>query len=129
MVCLSACLFTVSQRCSVEYVFLKISQNSQENTCVRVSFLIMAQAEGSNIVEKEAVAQLFSCEICDIFKSKFYIMKRLRWLQFSGCITKFLNIFFTLQNIFVRVSRIYLRKRLVYFWKKKIICFNGLLSP
>ena len=44
----------------------------------RVSFLIMPQAEGSNIVEKEAVAQVFSCEICEIFKSKFYIMKRLR---------------------------------------------------
>ena len=28
----------VVQRCSVRKVFLKISQNSQENTCVRVSF-------------------------------------------------------------------------------------------
>ena len=27
-------------RCSVKKVFLKISQNSQENTCARVSFLI-----------------------------------------------------------------------------------------
>ena len=27
-------------RCSVKKVFLKTSQNSQENTCVRVSFLI-----------------------------------------------------------------------------------------
>ena len=26
--------------CSVEKVFLEISQNSQENTCTRVSFLI-----------------------------------------------------------------------------------------
>ena len=26
------------QRCSVKKVFLKISQNSQENTCARVSF-------------------------------------------------------------------------------------------
>ena len=30
----------VVQRCSVKKMFLKISQNSQENTCVRVSFLI-----------------------------------------------------------------------------------------
>ena len=29
----------VVQRCSVKKVFLKISQNSQENTCARVSFL------------------------------------------------------------------------------------------
>ena len=28
------------QRCSVKSVFLEISQNSQENTCARVSFLI-----------------------------------------------------------------------------------------
>ena len=28
----------VVQRCSVKKVFLKISQNSQENTCARVSF-------------------------------------------------------------------------------------------
>ena len=30
----------VVQRCTVKKVFLKISQNSQENTCARVSFLI-----------------------------------------------------------------------------------------
>ena len=28
----------VVQRCSVKKVFLKISQNSQENNCARVSF-------------------------------------------------------------------------------------------
>ena len=31
-------------RCSVEKVFLEISQNSQENTCARDSFLIKFQA-------------------------------------------------------------------------------------
>ena len=30
----------VAQTCSVKKVFLEISQNSQENTCARVSFLI-----------------------------------------------------------------------------------------
>ena len=34
----------VSQRCSVKLVLLEISQNSQENTCARVSFLIKLQA-------------------------------------------------------------------------------------
>ena len=28
----------VTRRCSVKKVFLKISQNSEENTCIRVSF-------------------------------------------------------------------------------------------
>ena len=32
------------RRCSVKKVFLEISQNSQENTCARVSFLIKLQA-------------------------------------------------------------------------------------
>ena len=30
----------VTRRCPVKKVFLKIPQNSQENTCARVSFLI-----------------------------------------------------------------------------------------
>ena len=29
----------VAQRCSVKKMFLKISNNSQENTCARVSFI------------------------------------------------------------------------------------------
>ena len=33
----------VAQSCSVKKVFLKILQNSQENTCARVSFLIKLQ--------------------------------------------------------------------------------------
>ena len=40
------CLEEVSRRCSVKKVFLKISQNSQKNTCARVSFLIKLQAIG-----------------------------------------------------------------------------------
>ena len=34
------------RRCSVKKVFLEISQNSQENTCARVPFLIMLEAWG-----------------------------------------------------------------------------------
>ena len=34
----------VVRGCSVKKVFLKLSQNSQENTCVRASFLIQLQA-------------------------------------------------------------------------------------
>ena len=36
----------VVQRCSVKKAFLKILQNSQENTCARISFLIKLQASG-----------------------------------------------------------------------------------
>ena len=34
------------QRCSIKKTFLEIAQNSPENTCVRVSFLIKLQALG-----------------------------------------------------------------------------------
>ena len=36
----------VARRCSVKKVFLEMSQNSQENSCSRVSFLIKLQAWG-----------------------------------------------------------------------------------
>ena len=52
----------VARRCSVKKVFLKISQNSQENTCTRVFF--------SKV--EESLAQAFSCEFCKILKSNFF---------------------------------------------------------
>ena len=42
-------------RCSIKMVFLEISQNLQENTCARESFL------------------MFSCKFCEISKNKFFI--------------------------------------------------------
>ena len=45
--------------------FLEISQNSQENACAGVSFLI-------KFFEKETLAQLFSCEICEIPMNTFF---------------------------------------------------------
>ena len=42
----------VVQRCSVKEVFLEISQNSQENTCARASFLIKLKAWGLQLYYK-----------------------------------------------------------------------------
>ena len=42
--CITQILEAVARRCSVKQVFLEISQNSQENTCARVSFLIKLRA-------------------------------------------------------------------------------------
>ena len=36
-----------AKRCSVKKVFIEILQNSQENTCAGVSFLIKLQASAS----------------------------------------------------------------------------------
>ena len=53
----------VVRRCSVNKVFLKISENSQENTCTRVSFLNFIQL---------TLAQVFSFKFCEIFKNTFF---------------------------------------------------------
>ena len=50
-------------------MFLKISQNLQENTCTRASFLIKLQA--CNFIKKETLEQ-FSCEFCKIFKNTYF---------------------------------------------------------
>ena len=52
-------------------MLLEISQNSQENTCARVSFLIKLQAL-HNVIEKETLTQVFSCEFYEIPKNMFY---------------------------------------------------------
>ena len=49
-----------------------ISQNSQENTCGKVSFLIKLQASARNFIKKETLAQMSSCELCKIFKNTFF---------------------------------------------------------
>ena len=49
----------VVQRCSVKMVFIEISQNSQENTCDRVPFLIKLQASASNFIKKETGTSIF----------------------------------------------------------------------
>ena len=53
-------------------VFLKISQNSEENTCAWVSFLKKLQAEACTCIKKENLAQVFSCESCEISKSTLF---------------------------------------------------------
>ena len=44
-------------------MFLEISQNSQENTCARVS---------CNFIKKETLAKVFSCESCEIPKNNLF---------------------------------------------------------
>ena len=64
-------------------MLLEISQNLQENTCVRVSFLIKLQPwnlfnkvaslrPACNFIKKETLAQVFSCEFCEICKNTSY---------------------------------------------------------
>ena len=70
---------TVTRRCSVKMVPLKITQNSQESISVRVSFLIRLQVKACNFIKKETLTQVFSCEFGEIFKNTFFI-EYLWWL-------------------------------------------------
>ena len=54
-----------------------MSQNSQENTCARVSLLIKLQASDTSFIKKGTLAQVFSCEFCEVSKN-FYFIERLR---------------------------------------------------
>ena len=54
-----ACSEAATRAVLCKKVFLKISQNSQENTCARVSFT-------------GALSQVFSCEFCQISKNTSY---------------------------------------------------------
>ena len=54
----------VIRRCSIKKVFLKISQNSQENVCARFSFLIKTQVTGLQFYQKETPVLVFFCEFC-----------------------------------------------------------------
>ena len=57
----------VLQRCSVKKVFLEISQDSQENTCVRVSFSI----------------KLCHVSLFHLSQSPFFFIEHLWWLLLS----------------------------------------------
>ena len=59
-------------KCSIQKMFLEISRHSQENTCARVSFLINLQFAGCHLIEKDTLAQVFSCEFREISKDTFF---------------------------------------------------------
>ena len=62
----------VAQMCSVKKLFLKISQNSRESTCIGVSFLIKLQALQPATLLKETPTEVFSCGFCEILKITFF---------------------------------------------------------
>ena len=49
----------VTQRCSLQKVLLRSLQNSHQNTCVRVSFLIRLQDKVCNFIRKQARTGVF----------------------------------------------------------------------
>ena len=59
------------RRCSVRKGVLRNFVNSLENTCATVFFLIKLQAP-CNFIKKETLAQVFSCDFCEISKNTFF---------------------------------------------------------
>ena len=60
--------------CTCKKVFLKIAENSQENICAGVCFLI----------RKKSTAQVFLLEFCEFFKSNTTCIEH---VQSSSCRT------------------------------------------
>ena len=77
-------LEAVVQRFSVTKVFLEISKNSQENTRVRIPFLIKLQ--------------VFSCEFCELFKNIGHLSSF--WYSFFIMLFLFVCSFFPFVIIF-----------------------------
>ena len=66
----------VAQRCSVKMVFLEISQNLQERTYARVSFLIKLQVWGlrpSTLLKKRLWHRCFPVNFVKFLRTPFYI--------------------------------------------------------
>ena len=78
-------LFTEAgiQRCSVKNVLLEISQNSQENTCDGVSFLIKLQALGlrpaATLLKKRLWHRCFPVNFAKFIRAPF-LTEHLWWL-------------------------------------------------
>ena len=58
-------------RCSVKKVFLEISQNSQENTCARDSFLIKLQANPATLLKKSLWYRYFHVNFAKFLRTRF----------------------------------------------------------
>ena len=60
-------------------MFLQISQNSQENNLFQSLFFNNCRPQTCNIIKKEILAQVFFCELCEIYKKTFFT-DYLQWL-------------------------------------------------
>ena len=59
----------VARKCSVKKMFLEIPQNSQENTCARVSFLIKLPATS---LKRRPLHKYFPVNFAKILGTPFY---------------------------------------------------------
>ena len=72
-------------------MIVEISQNSQEKTCARISFLIRLQAWGLQLYEKCDSGTGVFCEFCEISKNTFFTEHL--WTTASECWQHFRVVF------------------------------------
>ena len=83
------CVQKQPQEVFYKKVFLKIPQNSQENTCARVSLIMKLQAQACNFIKKETLVLVFDCEFCEISKNTCFTEHL--WMNASLCCASDIN--------------------------------------
>ena len=81
---------TVVRRCSVKKVFLKISQKSQENTCVGVSFNKISGLNAYNFITKRLQHRCFPVNIAKFLRTTIF-KEHLQWLLLEPCQTSIMD--------------------------------------
>ena len=88
-------------------------QNSQENTCAKISLLKSCRFQDCNFIKKEPLAQVFSCEFCEMFKNIFFTehlrtTASVKWKQqIIGRDKLSTAVKFTISYLFLAVSTMY----------------------
>ena len=96
-------------RCSVEKVFIDILQNSQENTCARVSFLTKLQALGlrpATLLRKRLWHGCFPVSFAKFLRTPFFT-GHIGWLL--------LLLVFPFQDYFQKTFSVFMDMFFVYF--------------
>ena len=81
----------VFQRCSIKKLFSEISQNSQENICARVSFLIKLQTSAT-LLKRRLWRRCFPVNFAKFLRTTLFT-EHLRWLLLQKIIRLFTCIF------------------------------------
>ena len=114
----------IVQSCSVKKVFLEIAQNSKENTCTRVSFLIKLQASGFFWIPFFLIAEVSFLHILyEFHEIKLNVMKYtlncVSWNSMKEIFHSILAFWFETQNFLMRLKKVYWNWGISFVFKSK----------
>ena len=106
--------------CAIKKVFIKISHNSQEKTCVWVSFFKkIAGLQACNFIIIETPTQVLYYKFCEIFKNTFFHRPP---PVASSCFCKYWQL-----NVILRIWPMLSYKLITITWlSKPAACFENL---